>query len=114
MNKHIIIILANMISLYIGTILFTKVVISSVSVILIAGIGLWIVNLIVRPLLLIITIPVNVLTLGLFSLVINTWMVMLVGKFVNGLWIGGFWTAFGLALVVSAVNSVLGKILRDK
>lgn len=81
---------------------------------LIAGAVLWLVNLIVRPLLVLITIPVNIMTLGLFGLVINTWMVMLVAKIVDDFSIGGFWTSFGLALLVSFVNAILEKTLKKK
>jgi len=113
-NKQLIKILANIIAIYLGTVLFSRITFSSISSILIAGIALWLVNLIIRPLLVLITIPVNILTLGLFSLVINTWMVMLVARLIDGFSIVGFWTAFGVALLVSLVNSVLGKTRKDK
>jgi putative membrane protein len=114
MNKQIIKILGNIIAIYLGTFFFTEISVSSTATIVIAGFVLWIVNIIIRPLLILITIPVNLLTLGLFSLVINTWMVMLVGKLIEGFTIRGFWTAFFIALLVSFVNAILEKVLKNK
>ncbi len=112
MNKQIIKIFGNIIAIYLGTFLFTEINVSSTTTIVIAGFVLWLVNILIRPLLILITIPVSLLTLGLFSLVINTWMVMLVGKLIEGLNIHGFWTAFGIALLVSFVNAILEKTLK--
>ena len=114
MNKQIIKILGNIIAIYLGTLFFTEISASSATTIVMAGFVLWLVNLLIRPLLILITIPINILTLGLFSLVISTWMVMLVGKIIEGFRIGGFWTAFGIAILVTVVNVILGKLLKDK
>ncbi|NLP43868.1 MAG: phage holin family protein [Peptococcaceae bacterium] len=111
-KKQVIKILANIVAIYIGTYIFPDVVINSVTTAITAALALWLVNLIIRPLLLFITLPINILTLGLFSLVINTWMVMLVAKLVNGFWLSGFWTAFGVAILVSITFVILEKILK--
>lgn len=114
MNKQIIKILGNIIAIYLGSLIFSEVTILSVTTAVIAGFVLWLVNMFIRPLLVLITIPINILTLGLFSLIINTWMVMFVGKIINGFKIDGFWTAFGLAILIVFVNIILGKLLKDK
>ena len=73
---------------------------------LIAAVVLGAVNLFIRPVLLILTLPITVLTLGFFSLVINALMVMLAAYVVPGLIIFGFWPAFFFALALSIVNGV--------
>ena len=73
---------------------------------LIAAVVLGALNLFIRPILLVLTLPINVLTLGLFSLVINALMVMLASYLVPGFAVAGFWTALLFALVLSVVNWV--------
>lgn len=114
MNKQILKILGNIIVLFVGAVLFAEVSVMSTSTIIVAGFALWVVNLIIAPLLKLVTIPINILTLGLFYLVINTWMVMLVGKIIEGLYIGGFWAAFGLAILVAFINVLLEKVVKSK
>ena len=73
---------------------------------LVAAVILGAINLFIRPILLILTLPITILTLGLFSLVINALMAMLASYLVPGLIIIGFWPAFFFALVLSIVNWV--------
>lgn len=75
------------------------VVTSSLLVMVISALALTLLSLILRPLLLVILLPINLLTMGLFSLLINTWMVMLVDKMVSGLSVGGFINAMVTALI---------------
>lgn len=77
---------------------------------LIVAIILGIINLIFRPILILLTLPINILTLGLFTLVINGLLFWLVASFVRGFAVSGFWAAFLGALVVS-VFSFLGNHL---
>lgn len=77
-----------------------------------AAILLGIVNAFVRPLAFILTLPITIVTLGLFLLVLNAGMVALVAWLVPGFQVAGFWTAVGTALIVSlvswAASSVIG------
>jgi putative membrane protein len=73
---------------------------------LIAAVVLGALNLFIRPILLILTLPINILTLGLFSLVINALLVMLTSYLVPALFIAGFWAAFLFALVLAIINWV--------
>ena len=79
---------------------------------IVSALMLGVVNAFVRPLAFILTLPLTVLTLGLFLLVLNAGMVALVAWIVPGFEISGFWTAVGVALVVSlvswAASSVIG------
>jgi putative membrane protein len=70
----------------------------------IAAILLGLVNAIVRPIAFVLTLPITVVTLGLFLLVLNAAMIGLVAWLVPGFTISGFWTAVGGAIIVSLVS----------
>ena len=69
-----------------------------------AGIVLGLVNLMIRPVLIILTIPLNLITLGIFTLVINTWMIMLTSGLLPGFYVPGFGVAFLVSIIVSLAN----------
>jgi len=77
-----------------------------------AGMVLGLVNIIIRPLLVILTIPLNLLTLGVFTLVINTWMIMLTSALFPGFVVHGFGVAFLVSIMVSLANWGFIKITR--
>lgn len=72
----------------------------------IAAVVLGALNLFIRPILLVLTLPVTVVTLGLFSLVINALLVLLAALVVPGFSVVGFWTALLFAFVLAIVNWV--------
>ena len=76
---------------------FTAVVLAAVLAIL---------NAVVRPLFIILTIPVTVFTLGLFLLVINAVIILLADYFVPGFTVDGFWWALGFSIILAIVNSI--------
>jgi putative membrane protein len=82
------------------------------SKLLLAALLLGVVNAFVRPLAFILTLPITVVTLGLFLLVLNAGMVALVAWFIPGFTLAGFWTAVGAAIIVGlvswAASSVIG------
>lgn len=65
---------------------------------------LGVINVIIKPVLFVLTLPLNLLTLGLFSFVINAFLLKLVDYFVTGFRVDGFWDALLGALVISLVN----------
>ncbi len=73
---------------------------------LIAAVVLGALNLFIRPILVLLTLPITIVTLGLFSFVINALLVMLASAVVPGFFVAGFWTALLFALVLSVVNWV--------
>lgn len=73
---------------------------------LIAAVVLGALNLFIRPILLVLTLPINILTLGLFTFVINALLVMLASLIVPGFLVAGFWTALLFALVLVIINWV--------
>jgi putative membrane protein len=84
--------------------LFDGLVFATPAKLLLAAVLLGIVNGFVRPLAFILTLPITIITLGLFLLVLNAGMVALVAWMVPGFTISGFWTALGAALIVSIVS----------
>jgi putative membrane protein len=90
--------------LWVASELFEGLRFESTSKLIVAAIVLGIVNAFVRPLAFILTLPLTVLTLGLFLLVLNAGLVSLVAWMVPGFEISGFWTAVGAALIVSLVS----------
>jgi putative membrane protein len=80
--------------------------IDSPATLILAGILLGVVNSIVRPIAILLTLPMTILTLGLFLLVINAGMVALVAWMLPGMHVAGFGPAFWTALVVSLVSII--------
>jgi putative membrane protein len=78
-----------------------------VGTLLLAGAVLGAVNFLVRPLVILLTLPAVILTLGLFLLLINAGMLWVTSKLVSGFEIGGFWSTLAGALILWVVNMVL-------
>jgi putative membrane protein len=87
--------------------LLPGVVIDSFGTSLVVALILSLVNAIIKPVLVILTLPINIMTLGLFSLVINAVMILLVDGMVAGFSVEGFWTALLFSLVLSVISTVL-------
>ena len=81
---------------------------------LLVAIVLSVVNVLVKPILVILTIPITILTLGLFLLVINALIIMLVDALVPGFSVDGFWWALAFSLILSLINSLFGDLGADK
>ena len=79
-----------------------------------AGAALGLVNALIRPILLILTLPITLITLGLFILVLNALCFWLVSTFVSGFHVAGFWSALGGALLVSVVSWVGTAFVSDR
>jgi putative membrane protein len=79
--------------------------------ILIFALILGVLNALVRPVLLLLTLPLNLLTLGLFTLVVNAIVFWLATLFLTGVEVGGFVGAFLAALVVSVISFVLSRLV---
>jgi putative membrane protein len=74
---------------------------------LVAAVVLGFINAFIRPILFVLTLPINVLTLGLFTFVIMALMVMLTSWIVPGFHVDGFWWALAFALVFAIINGFL-------
>lgn len=78
---------------------------------LIAALVLGIINVTLKPLLFLLTLPITVLTLGLFALVLNALLVMVTAVLVPGFSVDSFWWALLFSLVLTGVNYILNKII---
>ncbi len=80
--------------------------------VIVAALVLGLVNTIIRPVVKLLTLPINLLTFGLFGLVINALMLWLVAAVVPGFAVAGFGAAFWGALILSVVSGVVGWVIR--
>jgi putative membrane protein len=80
---------------------------NSTATLIAAALLLGAVNAFVRPIIIILTLPITLLTLGLFLLVINALMIMLVAWFLPGFLVAGFWSAVFAAIIVSLTSWIM-------
>ena len=104
--KYISIVLA----IYLLSLVLNTIYIGSFGSLLIMGMVLLLVNLILKPILMLITLPVNLLTLGLFSFVVNAWTIMIADYFVENISMGGFMNSLLAAFIIA----ILYNLLKDK
>ncbi|EKE26232.1 MAG: hypothetical protein ACD_4C00364G0001 [uncultured bacterium (gcode 4)] len=71
---------------------------------------LWLVNAFIKPILIFLTLPINILTIWLFTLVINAIIILFVSEIVPGFKVNWFWWALIFSIILSIVNSILYSI----
>lgn len=103
--------LINAAALFAVPYLLQSVRVESFPAALFAVLILGLINTLIRPILVLLTLPVTVLTLGLFIFVINGLLFWLVGSFVSGFYVAGFWSAVGGALLYSVISWALSSLL---
>jgi putative membrane protein len=74
------------------------------AIVLAVVIGL--INVFIKPVITILTLPLNIITLGIFSLILNALIIMLLAYFVPGFGVNGFWAAFFFSIVMSLINAL--------
>jgi putative membrane protein len=79
-----------------------------------AAATLGVLNALFRPILLLVTLPLNILTLGLFTFVINALMLMMASGVIGGFHVNGFWSAVGGSLIISAVSWLTTSLINDR
>ncbi len=87
---------------------FSGIRFESTSALIISALLLGFANAIIKPLFILFTLPLTLLTLGLFLLVINALMIMLVSALVSGFSVSGFWTAFFASIFISILSWFIG------
>ncbi len=98
-------------SLWVASLMFHGISFSSKKSLLISALLLGLVNAVVKPVIIILTIPLTLITFGFFLLVINALMMMLVSALVPGFRVSGFWTAFFASIVVTIVSLFIGTMV---
>jgi len=101
-------------ALWLTSQLFAGIQVGGTTSLLMASLALAILNALVRPVLLLVTLPLTVVTLGLFVFVVNAIVLKLAAAFVAGFQVEGFFTALFGAIVLSTLNMVLNSLLRDR
>ena len=102
--------LVNVIAVYVASNILPGIHAESAQTVFIVAIVLGVVNTFIRPILLLLTLPLSIITLGIFTLVINGLMVLMVTWFVSDFTVDNFWWAIGFSIVVSLVSWFLSKI----
>ncbi|GLS13186.1 MULTISPECIES: phage holin family protein [Hydrogenophaga] len=95
-------------ALWVASHVFKGLRFGSTGALVVAALLLGLANAVVRPLLVLLTLPLTLITFGLFLLVINALVLMLVAKLVNGFHLDGFWTAFWASIFMALLSLVLG------
>jgi putative membrane protein len=107
-------VLLNAFALYVADYLLDGIRLTGIGSTLIAGLVLGIVNAVIRPVLLLLTLPFTLLTLGLFIFVVNAICLALTAFVVPGFSVSGFWSALAGALIVSIVSWALNAGVKDR
>jgi putative membrane protein len=114
MLKILLVWLVNAIALIAVAYLLPGISVASFVTALIAALVLGLVNAVIRPVLVLLTLPATLLTLGLFIFVINGLLFWLVGSFVDGFTVSGFWAGVFGAIVYSIISWALSALLPGK
>ena len=97
--------------LWVASHIFKGITYTGPAALWVAALLLGLVNAIVRPVLVLLTLPLTILTLGLFLLVINALMMMLVSAVVKGFVVKGFWTAFFASVLIAVLSFFVDAVL---
>lgn len=81
---------------------------------IIVAIVLGLLRIFIKPLLVILTLPITIVTLGLFLFVVNAVIILLAGKLVDGFYVDGFWYALLFSLLLSFFQSVLFSLIKEE
>jgi putative membrane protein len=109
--KILLVWLLNALALIAVAYLMPSVSVTSFWTALVAALILGLVNAVIRPVLILLTLPVSVLTLGIFILVINGLLFWFVGSFIEGFTVAGFWAGFFGAILFSIVSWALSALV---
>ena len=100
-------------ALYLTSLIVRGIEIHGLFPLLFAAVTIGVLNAVVRPFILLLTLPLNVLTLGLFTLVVNAGMLWMASKVVIGFEVHGFWAALGgwllMSLFTFLINALIGE-----
>jgi len=111
MPKFLIRVLAAGVGFWIASRIVPGVEVGGPVALLFAALVLGVINAVVRPILVLLTLPFTILTLGLFLFVVNGFTVWLVAHFMPGIHIHGFWHAILTAIIISIISWVAGALL---
>jgi putative membrane protein len=105
--------LVSAVALYLTSLIVRGIEIQGVVPLLFAAVTIGILNAIVRPIILVFTLPLTLLTLGLFTLVVNAFMLWMASQVVIGFAVHGFWAALGGWLLMSFFTFVINLLIGE-
>ncbi len=114
MNKFVGRWLAMSLAVLLASYIIPGIVVTGPLAAIVAALMLGLVNAIVRPLLIILTLPITLLTFGLFLLVINAFMLQLVSGLINGFFVVSFGWAFIGSIAISILNTILYSMIKGR
>lgn len=100
------------VSVFVTTKIISGIIVDPIWVALVVGACLTLFNMFIKPIIKVLTLPLNILTLGLFSLVINSILFWYLGTFIKGFEVSTLVAAFVGAIVVSVINWLFSKVFR--
>lgn len=101
-------------SIMVTSYLIDGISVDGISSALLAAAVLGILNVFLRPIALILTLPVNILSLGLFTFIINAFLLIITSRLIPGFNVNGFWTAILGSLLISVVSWVINTFASEK
>jgi len=106
--------LINAAALWVASLVIPGMHFEGMGTLLLAGLLLGVVNAVIRPILVVLTLPVTLFTLGFFLLLINAAMLKLVAMALGGFVLDGFWSALFAAIIVSVVSTIASWFIGPK
>jgi putative membrane protein len=103
----------NAVTLLIVAYILPGIVVSSFWSAMFAALVLGLINMLVKPIFILLTLPITIVTLGLFLLVINALMFWFAGSILKGFQVNGFWWAVGGALFYSVISGFLTSLIQQ-
>jgi len=103
--------LLNAVALLIVAYLLPGITVASFGSALIAALVLGLLNMLVKPVLVLLTLPITIVTLGLFLIVLNALLFWLAGSILRGFQVNGFWWAVGGAILYSIISGLLSRLI---
>ena len=100
------------VSVFVTTKIISVIIVDPICVALVVGACLTLFNMFIKPIIKVLTLPLNILTLGLFSLVINSILFWYLGTFIKGFEVSTLVAAFVGAIVVAVINWLFSKVFR--
>ncbi|MDQ2137419.1 phage holin family protein [Alcaligenaceae bacterium A4P071] len=101
----------NAVALLVVAYLLPGIAVASFGSALIAALVLGLLNMLVKPVLVLLTLPITIITLGLFLLVLNALLFWFAGSVLKGFQVNGFWWAVGGAILYSLISGLLSRII---
>ncbi len=98
-------------SLWVASHIFSGLKFDNASSLIVSALLLGFANAVVKPLLIVLTLPLTLVTFGLFVLVINALMILLVARLVKGFKVSSFWTAFFASIFISLLSVAIGALV---